>query len=309
MTSQTPPLHITLRPHERHDVSNTTITYYIEATLASWRLKHHHYILHWGHISVMASQTPPLHITLRPHERHDVSNTTITYYIEATLASWRLKHHHYILHWGHISVMASQTPPLHITLRPHERHGVSNTTITYYIEATWASWRLKHHHYILHWGHMSVMASQTPPLHITLRPHERHGVSNTTITYYIEATWASWRLKHHHYILHWGHMSVMASQTPPLHITLRPHERHGVSNTTITYYIEATWASWRLKHHHYILHWGHMSVMSSQTPGIRQVQQFIQTNNKDSHCCAFVRKIHWWLVDSPSQWANNTERH
>ena len=52
---------------------------------------------------------------------------------------------------------------------------------------------------------MSVMASQTPPLHITLRP-----------------------------------MSAMASQTPPLHITLRPHERHDVSNTTITYYIEAT---------------------------------------------------------------------
>ena len=26
-------------------------------------------------------------------------------------------------------------------------------------------------------------------------------------------------------------MSVMTSQTPPLHITLRPHERHGVSNT------------------------------------------------------------------------------
>ena len=154
MTSQTPPLHITLRPHERHGVSNTTITYYIEATWASWRLKHHHYILHWGHMSVMVSQTPPLHITLRPHERHGVSNTTITYYIEATLASWRLKHHHYILHWGHISVMASQTPPLHITLRPHD-----------------ASWRLKHHHYILHWGHMSVMVSQTPPLHITLRPH------------------------------------------------------------------------------------------------------------------------------------------
>ena len=32
----------------------------------------------------MPVPVPPLHITLRPRERHDVSNTTITYYIEAT---------------------------------------------------------------------------------------------------------------------------------------------------------------------------------------------------------------------------------
>ena len=31
----------------------------------------------------MPVPVPSLHITLRPHERHDVSNTTIAYYIEA----------------------------------------------------------------------------------------------------------------------------------------------------------------------------------------------------------------------------------